>query len=94
MPASTKPPMVVVNWCPAVRARSKMNVDVDDRAWCRLPPADCGGVVDVGQRRSIVLDGGAVEEPRSKVGGGWFGLEAGHGLSAGFSNRLVPVSTT
>ena len=95
MPASTEPPMVVVHRCPAVRARSNMNVDVDDRAWCRLPPADSGGVVDVGQRRSIVLDGRAVEKPRARVdGGGWFGYEASHGFSAGFPNGLVPVRTT
>ena len=95
MPASTEPPMVVVHWCPAVRTKSKVNVNVDDRAWCRLPPADCGGVVAVGQRRRIVFDGGVAQEPRELVGvGGWFGLEASHGFPAGLHTGWVPFGTT
>ena len=70
MPASTEPPMVVVHWCPAVGTRTEVDVDVDDRARCGLPPAGGSGFVGVRRRRGCVLDGGAVQEPRAMVGVG------------------------
>ena len=31
VPASTEPPVVVVNWCPAGETRTEVDVDVDDQ---------------------------------------------------------------
>ena len=94
MPASTEPPMVVVHWCPAVGTRTEVDVDVDDRARCGLPPAGGSGFVGVRRRRGCVLDGGAVQEPRAMVGVGR-GLwpEVGFGFSAGLHTGWVPLST-
>ena len=73
MPAATEPPVVVIHWCPAVGARTKVNVAVDEGARRRLPPANRGGIVACGLRCRIVLDGGAVEKPRAMVGlAGWW----------------------
>ena len=93
VPASTEPPMVVVHWRPAVGARAEVNVDVDDRARCRLPPADRGGVVAVGRRRSCVLEGCTVQEPRAMLGVGR-GLwpKAGSGFWAGLYTGWVQLS--
>ena len=95
VPASTEPPVVVVHWCPAVGARTEVDVDVDDRARCRLPPADGGGVIAVRRRHGCVLDGGAVQEPRAMVGVGR-GLwpEVGFGFSAGLHTGWLPLNTT
>ena len=95
MPASTEPPVVVVHWCPAGETRTEVDVDVDDRARFRLPPADGSGFVGVRRRRGCVLDGGAVQEPRAMVGVGR-GLcpEVGFGFSAGLHTGWIPLNTT
>ena len=95
MPASTEPPVVVVNWCPAGETRTEVDVDVDDRARCRLPPVDGGGVIAVRRRHGCVLDGGVVQEPRAMVGvGGGLWPEVGFGFLAGFHTGWVPLITT
>ena len=94
MPASTEPPVVVVGWCPAGGTRTEVDVNVDDRARSRLPPADSGGFAGTRRRRSCVLDGGAVQEPRAMVGvGGGLWPEVGFGFSAGLHSGWVPLST-
>ncbi len=94
VPASTEPPVVVVSWCPVGETRTEVDVDVDDWARCRFPPADGGGFVGVSRRRGCVLDGGTVQEPRGMVGiGGGLWPEVGFGFSAGLHTGWVPLST-
>ena len=95
MPAPTEPPVVVVHWCPAGGTRTEVDVDVDDRARCRLPPAVGGGFAGVRRRQVCVLDGGTVQEPRVMVGiGGGLWPEVGFGFSTGPHTGWVPLSTT